>query len=62
MKSHKSHNTGQTYKGEMQKAGISLPNDAFRPVPSTPNPVHKCDPGLGAKTIAHPFREGKQHI
>jgi hypothetical protein len=50
------------YKMEVQKRGISLPNDAFRPVGSPANPVHNPDPGLGAKTIAHPFKKGKQHI
>lgn len=50
------------YKMDIQEKGISLPNDAFRPVGSPANPVKKCDPGLGAKTIAHPFQKGKQHI
>lgn len=50
------------YKMEVQKKGISLPNDAFRPVGSPANPVTHPDPGLGAKTIAHPYKAGKPKI
>lgn len=50
------------YKREMQTIGISLPNDAFKSVPQTANPKTKLDPGLGAKSITHPFKASKTSI
>lgn len=50
------------YKLGVQAAGVSLPNTPFKAVPMTATPVTKRDPGLGAKTIAHPFKNGKPQI
>lgn len=52
----------EPYKMEMQRKGIRLGDTAFKPTPMTANPVYNCDPGLGAKTIAHPFKKGKPQI
>lgn len=47
----------RAYKMKMQKVGITLPNQhAERAVPSKANKATHTDPGLGAKTIAHPFQ------
>lgn len=52
-----------TFRQQMQKAdGTFGVEKVQKPVPMKANPVHNCDPGLGAKTIAHPFKKGKQHI
>lgn len=52
-----------TFREEMQKKDGSFGVEkAQKPVPMKANPVYVCDPGLGAKTIAHPFKKGKQHI
>ena len=59
----KSGANSKMYKLHMQKVGISLPNPHNSgSVPSTANPITKLDPGLGAKTITHPFKAGKQSI
>lgn len=50
------------YKREMQKSGISLPNDAFKPVPQTATPKTTLKPGLGAKSTTHPFKTSKTSI
>lgn len=52
----------EPYKVEMQRKGITLGDTAFKPTPMTANPVHNRDPGLGATTIAHPFKKGKPQI
>jgi hypothetical protein len=49
------------YRDMMQKKGVSVPN-AQHPTPMTATPVSHSEPGLGAKTIAHPFKSGKPNI
>lgn len=49
------------YKMEMQKKGVTVPG-AQHPVPMTATPVTHCEPGLGAKTLSHPFKAGKPTI
>ncbi len=51
----------KNYKADMQKTGVTVPK-AQHPVPMTANPVSKSNPGLGATTIAHPFKNGKSSI
>lgn len=50
------------YKMEMQKRGVSLPNQQAKHCPMSPTPVSKTGPGLGAKTISHPYLKGKEKI
>jgi hypothetical protein len=49
------------YKMEMQKKGFSVP-PADVPRPMVANPRTHTDPGLGAKTLSHPFKSGKTAI
>lgn len=49
------------YRDAMQKKGVSLPNPQ-KPAPSNANPVTRKEPGLGGKTVAHPFKAGKKAI
>lgn len=49
------------YKMEVQKKGIREPNIPAG-IPMKATPVTKPDPGLGATTISHPFKAGKQPI
>jgi hypothetical protein len=62
---HKSTSVGgphqESYKEEMQRKGISVP-PADVPRAMVPNPRTHTDPGLGAKTLAHPFKSGKTPI
>jgi hypothetical protein len=46
----------KNYRAELQKAGFSLENQPAKAVTSTATPVTHKDPGLGAKTISHPFK------
>jgi hypothetical protein len=52
---------GLPYKMEIQKNGLTLPG-LPKGVPSNPNPHTHTDPGLGAKTLPHPFKGGKPTI
>jgi hypothetical protein len=52
----------KTYRDEVQKAGVSLHNQPFVQVPQKANAVTKHEPGLGAKTISHPFKATKPKI
>lgn len=49
------------YKMEMQQKGIREPNIPAG-IPMKATPVTKPDPGLGGKTISHPFKAGKPQI
>lgn len=52
-----------TFRQQMQKAdGTFGVEKAQKPVPMKADPVRKCDPGLGARTISHPFKAGKRPI
>lgn len=52
-----------TFREAMQKKdGTFGVEKAQKPTPMKANPVYNCDPGLGAKTIAHPFKKGKRSI
>lgn len=51
------------FREQHQKAGSTWGvKPADTPRPMTANPVCNCDPGLGVKTIAHPFKKGKPQI
>ena len=52
----------KVYRAEMQKKGVTIPNTAFSGVPQTANPKSKLEPGLGAKSIVHPFKASKTSI
>jgi hypothetical protein len=51
----------EPFRMKMQKQGFSVP-PADVPRPMTANPVKNVAPGLGAKTLSHPFKAGKSHI
>lgn len=51
------------FREQHQKAGSTWGvQKAQKPVPMTATPVTKSDPGLGATTLSHPFKNGKQKI
>lgn len=49
------------YKMEMQAKGIREPNIPAG-IPMKATPITKPDPGLGAKTISHPYLKGTTKI
>jgi len=51
----------KVYRDAGQQSGYSCP-PLPKGVPMNANPVTKTNPGLGAKTIAHPFKAGKPSI
>jgi len=51
----------KVYRDATQAAGLSIPN-VPKGVPMKATPVTHKEPGLGAKTIAHPFKKGKPTI
>jgi hypothetical protein len=50
------------YKLGMQKKGISLTNQPAMSVPQKANKVSNKEPGLGARTISHPYKASKKSI
>ena len=49
------------YKMEIQAKGLTLPG-LPKGVPSPADPIKHVDPGLGATTIAHPYKASKPKI
>lgn len=50
------------YKMEMQKVGFSIQNQHALAVPQKANKVTSHEPGLGAKTLPHPYKASKKSI
>jgi hypothetical protein len=61
MKGKNAGNDQIPYKMKMQKQGISEPGIKSG-IPMKATPITPCNPGLGATTIAHPFKNGKPKI
>ena len=48
------------FREEMQKANATFEvGKAQHPVPMKATPVTKQDPGLGARSIVHPYKAGR---